>query len=248
MILNNADNIMYGSNEVQKVYCGDELVWERESPVPVRPVPPEYENMEYFTFPEAPNHRPINTLYRPTTIPAKMETRIKMSKYFPTGSTMAYLIGGYNSAPTSYQDKYTFYVVFSEASGTIGLVPEIVGQLSNSTSTTVLQAPLTAPALGSWVNISTEWDLQNVKITAGDRSNQNYSYTKFKSFIARDVWIGSNGEPTSATANTCFTGDMAYFKLYKGDGTLARDMVPAKRKSDSREGFWDFVTETFYTY
>ena len=29
MVLNNADNIMIGSDEVDRVYCGSVLVWER---------------------------------------------------------------------------------------------------------------------------------------------------------------------------------------------------------------------------
>lgn len=248
MILNAADNIMLGDTEVQKVYCGDELVWERESPVPVRPVPPEYENMEYFTFPEAPNQRPINTLYRPTTIPAKLETRIRLSKYYPSGQNSACLVGGYNSAPTSYQNSYNFYVVIDGSSSTVFFVAYIEGQLRNQTNTTIIESPVAAPSLNTWFDVSSTWNLKHVDLTVNDRFNESNITTAFKSFIARDIWIGSNGEPRGIAADWLFTGDMAFFKLYNGDGTLARDMVPARRKSDNREGFWDFITEAFYTY
>ena len=37
-----------------------------------------------------------------------------------------------------------------------------------------------------------------------------------------------------------------YYRLYTSEG-LARDMVPCYRKSDSKNGMYDLVTNTFFT-
>jgi hypothetical protein len=41
-------------------------------------------------------------------------------------------------------------------------------------------------------------------------------------------------------------GSIYYFKIYD-NGTLVRDMVPARRNSDGVLGMYDTVTNTFFT-
>lgn len=69
MILNNADNVMLGENEVSKIYCGSALVWERGGSI----LPPGYTQKEYL---QTNGEQVINTEYTPQTDVFKAEMRV----------------------------------------------------------------------------------------------------------------------------------------------------------------------------
>ena len=52
---------------------------------------------------------------------------------------------------------------------------------------------------------------------------------------------------SSSTGVALFSGIIYEFKLYNSDGSLARDMVPARRNSDSALGMFDITGNAFYT-
>lgn len=69
MILNNADNVMLGSTEVSKIYCGSAVVWERGGGI----LPPGYTQKEYL---QSSGAQVINTGYTPQTDIFKAEMRV----------------------------------------------------------------------------------------------------------------------------------------------------------------------------
>jgi hypothetical protein len=67
----------------------------------------------------------------------------------------------------------------------------------------------------------------------------------------RDVWIGNGGENSTRDYNWYGSFKLYSMKLYGGaygdtTTTLGRDLVPARRDSDSAEGLYDLVTSAFY--
>lgn len=73
MILNNADNVMLGSTEVSKIYCGSAVVWERGGGI----LPPGYTQKEYL---ETSGAQAIDTGYTPQTDVLRIEARIMYSQ------------------------------------------------------------------------------------------------------------------------------------------------------------------------
>lgn len=69
MILNNADNVMLGSTEVSKIYCGSALVWERGGSI----LPPGYTQKKYL---QSSGEQVIDTGYTPQTDVLRIEARI----------------------------------------------------------------------------------------------------------------------------------------------------------------------------
>ena len=49
------------------------------------------------------------------------------------------------------------------------------------------------------------------------------------------------------TGSYLFNGDMYYLKITGADGTVKHHLIPCVRKSDSEPGFYDIVTDDFYT-
>lgn len=69
MILNNADNVMLGSDEVSKIYCGSVVVWERGGGI----LPPGYTQKKYL---QSSGAQAIDTGYTPQTDMLRIEARI----------------------------------------------------------------------------------------------------------------------------------------------------------------------------
>ena len=70
MILNNADNVMIGSTEVSKIYCGSAVVWERGGGI----LPPGYTQKEYL---QSSGEQVIDTGYILQSSIFKVETQIE---------------------------------------------------------------------------------------------------------------------------------------------------------------------------
>lgn len=256
MLLSDAQDIRLGDRGAEKVYCGDSLVWQPQPPAPIRPVPSGYENLLYFSFTDGGN-RAINTGFYPNVRPVnpvRFETLIRFPQWVATGANTAVILGGAYSDPVAGKQYYIYslFVYPGDESATgVGLTSSITGQLKGSTATTVVPATtiLREHHLNQWLSIGSEWSLNKVKVTVDGNTTQNSTSTPFKAYINRDVWIGANGDPSlaPALAKCWLVADMAYAKLYDDTGTLVRDFVPAKRTIDGVEGFWDFVTEQFFT-
>lgn len=255
MLLSDAQDIRLGDRGAEKVYCGDSLVWQPQPPAPIRPVPSDYENLLYFSFTDGGN-RAINTGFRPNNqlvSPVRFETRIRFPQWVATGANTATILGGAYSDPVAGKQYYIYDLSVIPTTGTprAGLTSNITGQLKGSTTTTIKQAATTLyeSQLGKWLNVESEWSLSKATVTLNGQKWQTYTQTPYKPYINRDVWIGANGDPSlaPALAKRWLVADMAYAKLYDDAGTLVRDFVPAKRTIDGVEGFWDFVTEQFFT-
>lgn len=220
MILNDADNIMLGSTEVSKVYCGDALVWERGG----RVVPTGYDEIEYY---RTSSYETLNTRMRPTSGTLRYELTY-LAHSFSYSNDM--LLGGFNSDPYNLRDVCSIYVFIWE-NGTLGM--------QEWTGTWHDLYPVGVAPLNTVLTVSGVFSAGYMALTVG---GQTYSTTNAVAPLERDVWLCSNG-------GNGYSPDINVYSLRLWDGgALMRDMVPVQRESDNKYGMWDFVTQDFYPF
>lgn len=95
MILNNADNVMIGSTEVSKIYCGSAVVWERGGSI----LPPGYTQKEYL---ETSGEQVIDTGYTPQTDVLRIEARIMYGQSRDKAIVQSRLFGLWTNASQIY--------------------------------------------------------------------------------------------------------------------------------------------------
>lgn len=245
MILNNADNIMLGDTEVQKVYCGDELVWER------RKIPTQYTELtELDTSSNEYVDKVIgfnSDLTPPQGSAVEYEIRLKRTRQQGTsrmllGNRCAEPFKDTSVEPPIYYYRSFFYVTF----GGNGL--EDFVQYQNTSTINRMQTN-SAHDVDTWYTVSgkiepTEHAAKVDDTTYGEHFEKNAPIT------ARDIWVLSNGDVNnreSAQTNYHVQGKfvISYIKLYE-NGVTARYFVPVQRNSDGEKGFWDYITKRFY--
>lgn len=93
MILNNADNIMFGDSEVSKVYCGDAVVWQR---IPAEVI----ECVQYYHDNYAPevDIEDIGYIYGLTYNSGTQQFEYKTLVLYPMTETPFLHCGGYSSS------------------------------------------------------------------------------------------------------------------------------------------------------
>lgn len=221
---------MLGNSEVSKIYCGNAVVWERNT----RVLPEGYTAINGYYMEQSP----FNTNFRPTSGILKLETEITINS---SGSQA--IIGGFGSAPYDLRD-----------------VGSLETWISGSYGAYVFHASTFGSPHGSYIHnncVSSTYSGNEFEISAtlsstlnaisvnGDLTELPISDAQTVEVLERDVWIGSNGDPAPLGDDEYFYGTIHYLKLYDND-TLARDFVPAVRDSDSQSGLYDFVTQQFY--
>lgn len=217
MVLNNVDNIMLGSNEVDKIYCGSNVIWKRSI------LPAGYTQKEYL---ETSGEQVINTGYTPQTNIFKAEMRImyqlQLYKVF-IGSRLISLW-----AQASILDLWTdtnrkgLYSNAAQVNMETDRIYDIT--IEHNSTNKILE-----------INDIEFADTNTTQITDVGANNPFYLFaTKY-----------SNAQPVS-NFNSFYTGRMYYCKIYDND-ILVRDFIPAVRDSDSKPGFYDLVTDQFYT-
>ena len=229
MILNNADNIMIGTSEVDKIYCGSNVVWERNSPTPIRPVPVEYEALESF---DNEHYYCLNTLLRPQSGTLKFECNVSCDEF--VGDNL--IFGGFFSDSYNLRDSNTNWC-WINTDGSVTVSQWNGGQIGATSVAGDVQ-------LNTPIEFSAVYSASELSVTI---NGQTYSRGGM-SVLAREAWIGSNGGKQSQYSN-CSIGNFSlyWFKIYD-DNDLVRDFVPVKRLSDDAYGLWDFVTEEFYPW
>ena len=100
---------------------------------------------------------------------------------------------------------------------------------------------------GSSITISAEtWyniDISDVVYVNGSKKNTKTETDWSANTRSIMLFYG----PTDNRANPTYCSSrIAYFKLYDGED-LVRDLIPCYRKNDGQVGFWDNVTEQFFT-
>ena len=101
---------------------------------------------------------------------------------------------------------------------------------------------------GNVTVVNTGISANTINVVTQDKNGFNLNgnltpYTDVGSFsVKKTLTIGnSNG----ATSVSYFNGSFYYMKIYN-NGTLVRNMIPAKRDSDSKVGMYDIVNNVFY--
>ena len=223
MTINEADNVMYGDAEVQKVYCGDALVWERGGG---HIVPTGYEALDYF---DNQGRYSLNTGLKPMSGTLKFECSFSPNVDV---SVDRVLVGGFLADPYSLRDAGTIWLL-QEAGKKISVrMRGNYGDYRTQSDVNSVSAGEIVTASGTFASATT--------LTVN-----GVTYTGIGgAVLARDVWITGNG---AYNQSDVASAKIYFFKFWDGT-TLARDMVPVKRLSDDKYGMWDFVTQIFYAF
>ena len=90
-----------------------------------------------------------------------------------------------------------------------------------------------------------DWNKNIVNYSINNVQQQAINYPTGVSFVTPyTMYIFTTHRPGGAEPG--LVGSIYYFKIYD-NGTLVRDMVPARRNSDGVLGLYDMVTNTFFT-
>lgn len=216
MILNNADNVMVGSDEVSKIYCGSVLVWERGGSI----LPPGYTQKEYL---QSSGEQVINTGYTPQTDIFKAEMRVgwvvETNKSLVDSSKFNFL-------------KYGSQVYWQTMSNNDAYFTNGSTLNNDNNYTLIIEKTDTEKIIQIDDRI---WEKSSNAVIAATDAPIYLFATHYQ----------NNGQPW-ATDREFVTGKCYYCKIYD-NGVLARDFIPAVRDSDSKPGFYDLVTDQFFT-
>lgn len=215
MVLNNVDNIMLGSNEVDKIYCGSNVIWKRESSI----LPAGYTQKEYL---QTSGEQVIDTGYTPQTDVLQIETQLLYNSQPDKAIAQSRLFGFWTYISQLY--------VYTNSNSNALFSPSLSVQ-SNTVYTLIAKNGASQKLLQidetQWTNDSA------TQVT--DTNNPIY-------LLAGKY---SNAQPIS-NFDYFYTGRMYYCKIYDND-VLVRDFIPAVRDSDDKAGFYDLVTNQFFT-
>lgn len=228
MILNTADNVMFGNSEVSKIYCGNAVVWERSG----RVLPAGYTAINGYYI----NQSPFNTNFRPTSGVLKVEAGLTI---IDSGAEMR-LVGGFNSEPYDLRDSGTVAIGYYSNPNDCKFYSHTLKKDGGYVEDTCWSDSHT----GSSYEISAVASSTKLSVTVNGDYTETVTVNQAP-VLERDVWIGCNGNPAHGGSMYYMTGTIHYLKLYDNT-TLARDFVPAKRDADDQEGLYDFVTQQFY--
>lgn len=211
---------------------GDTVLFSvyRKSDSPI--VPSDYEVMDYYLF---SGSQAINTGFTPTNGVLKVETALKYPAYCAPGMGSNFLIGGFNSSPTSY-GSHSFQF-FLSSGGQLEAALMDGGYTTHIAESTVLSLNTEYEITATFTSSLITLDVNGTTYTAANASEITVPQ--------REVWIGANGDPNVGGDVGYAMMNVNYLKLYDGS-ELVRDLVPVVRTSDNKAGFYDLVTENFY--
>ncbi len=188
-------------------------------------LPDGYTEVEYI---ENTSTAYINTNFKPN-----QDTRILLTAQCVTSTSYGRYIGAgdYNAVNA---------IQFDYESGAQGTLHVSWGHLNSWT--------VYSNCVGDYDEHTYDWD-KNYFYRDKGKQNQfsaTTTYTAFQCIGNLGIFChiyNNGGVPTSQ--NEFFKGKLYTFKMYD-NGTLIRDLVPAKRDSDSKYGMYDIVNDTFY--
>lgn len=195
-------------------------------------VPSGYEETDYYSF---SGSQAINTGFTPTSGVLKVETALKYPAYLAPGMGSNFLIGGFNSAPTSY-GSHSFQL-FLTSGGQLE-----IALMDGGHTTMHKETPILPMNLLYEINAVFSSNIVSIELNGTTYSEEN---TLGITVPQREVWIGANGDPNVGGDVGYAMMNVNYLKLYDGS-ELVRDLVPVVRTSDNKAGFYDLVTENFY--
>ena len=216
MILNNADNVMLGENEVSKIYCGSVLVWERGGSI----LPPGYTQKEYL---QSSGEQVIDTGYTPQTDIFKAEMRVgwfvERDKSLIDSSKFNFL-------------KYGSQVYWQTMSNNDAYFTNGSSLINDNDYTLIIEKTDTDKIIQIDDRI---WSKSSNAVIAATDAPIYLFATHYQ----------NNGQPWT-TDREFVTGKCYYCKIYDND-VLVRDFIPAVRDNDNKPGFYDLVTNQFFT-
>ena len=188
-------------------------------------LPIGYTEVEYI---ENTSTAYINTNFKPN-----QDTRILLTAQCVTSTSYGRYIGAgdYNAVNA---------IQFDYESGVQGTLHISWGHLNSWT--------VYSNCVGDYGEHTYDWD-KNYFYRDKGKQNQfsaTTTYTAFQCIANLGIFChiyNNGGVPTSQ--NEFFKGKLYTFKMYD-NGTLIRDLVPAKRDSDSKYGMYDIVNDAFY--
>lgn len=216
MILNNADNVMIGSDEVSKIYCGSAVVWERGGGI----LPPGYTQKEYL---QTSGAQAIDTGYTPQTDIFKAEMRV--------GWTIENNKSLIDSSRFNFM-KANYRVYWYTASNNTAYYISGINMQNN------IDYTITIETTGSGQSIQVD------DVISSNTAKPAIAATDAPIYLFATHYQ-NNGQPWP-TDREFVTGKCYYVKIYDNN-ILVRDFIPAVRDSDSKPGFYDLVTNQFFT-
>lgn len=226
MILNNADNIMLGSSEVDRVYCGNILVWERNS----SPLPEGYTQLNYI---QSSGAQWLDPQMAAPELTDTVQIQCGFS-FVSLGSNWQGVVSVGNPG-TSINDGYSMYFG-ADSSGFLVKTSHPSG--SDATSASPVLIPATA----------TDYDAD---ITLGANSTGvTVDGTSFVSTIAHGIDIPLllfASRPSADWGYTEFSSVKMYYCRIYANGVLVHNLLPCSRNADSKIGMYDIVAGAFRT-
>lgn len=231
MILNNADNIMLGAAEVDRVYCGSVLVWERNTPPP-SPLPEGYTQLNYIQSSGA------QWLRTYITAPQSTDTVRVQMKFAFTNITGQFVLAGCDPPYGSITGGYGLTLGCSSIDNKIFVQvatpagrgdPEIrPGDIVPSVGTDYeIDMTTSGNALTGTIN--------------GTSFSQTISNTPTLAFALFAQGVGDDAGPR------WFAYTKIYFcKIWIND-TIVCNLMPCVRDSDSKFGMYDTIAQAFRT-
>lgn len=221
MILNNADNIMLGAAEVDRVYCGSVLVWERNS----SPLPEGYTQLNYI---QSSGAQYIKTGINPGGSDVKVQLKTAFTAngeqfllcgYPPYGS----LYSGYGLYFGQDSSNKLFIRISHSGGGDADLfTPGNITVSPNDDYTVEINAA--SGALTGSIN--------DVIFSESIRNSPDLAFGLFA------TGFDSAGIRAYASAK------MYFCKIWIG-GTLSLNLIPCSRDADSKIGMYDTVSGSF---
>lgn len=230
MILNNADDMMYGNREISRVCCGDATVWQRGD------IPPEYTPINTYYMSGAGS---FNTHVRPSGPDLRVEASICMHDYHMPDYSDSVILGGFNSAPlpTNENPLSHFYLWLFNTDLRATL-------MTGDGAYTSCTAEIHGIELERFYTIVAEYSNTEISLTV-DAETDTVENSLYIPVPPRDLWLGSNGDPQEGGSKSFAHMSVQYLRIYD-HGELVFSLQPVVRNSDGTRGFYDPVSGEFY--
>lgn len=227
MILNNADNIMLGSSEVDRVYCGSILVWERNT----SPIPEGYTELNYIQSSGA------QWLDPQMAAPELTDTVNVQVAFSPTSVSSAdqSVVAGSHPPYGAIDRNYAIYIGYS-ANIYVG-----VAKLNGAGASGWLPNDY-PPSAGTEYAIDATFDGTALSGTI----NGTTCTGTLTGATDLPLCLFAGGIGDSYGARGFAYCRMYYCRIYV-NGSLVHNLLPCRRDADGKIGMYDTIAQAFRT-
>ena len=220
---------MLGSSEVDRVYCGGVIVWERNS----SPLPEGYTQLNYIQSSGA------QWLSPQMETPAETDIiRVECKFAFVSLDSSWQAVVAYDHNTSGGQAVYTGYGLYFG-----GTSSEIAAQVAHPSGSVATRA---APQIA--VSTGTDYTADitvNASATGSTVSGNTFAITLAHAIDIPLVLFAAR--PSIEWGYREFASvKMYYCRIYK-NGTLVHDLLPCSRNADNKIGMYDIVAGAFRT-